>query len=165
MFQIIATVDGAEAINRAFNRTDGYISDMRNFAPAVSDEFYRAEKEQFDSEGSAGASGKWTPLSKAYAEYKAQKFPGQSILKATGALEESLTDLEGLDAVFRISKDEIVLGTKVPYALAHQRGGRLPKRPVICLSETQKRRMQKAIQRELVEFTRKAGFEVEDIAA
>lgn len=166
MFQIIGTVDGVETVNRAFNRTEGFIADMRNFAPVVSDEFYRAEAEQFQSEGARGASGKWSPLSKAYERYKAVKFPGKGILEATGALKESLTDREALDAIFSASREEIVLGTKVPYAVAHHRGrGRLPARPVISLSEAQKRRMQKAIQQQLVEFTRRAGFEVAEEAA
>lgn len=163
MFQIIGTVDGVERLNRAFNRTEGFVADMRNFAPAIAQEFYRAEREQFQTEGSAGASGKWSPLSTPYARFKAERFPGETILRATGALEASLTDPDAFDAIFRADEREIVLGTKVPYARAHQRGaGRLPSRPPISLSETQKRRMQKAVQRQLIAEMRKLGFEVEE---
>ena len=166
MFQIIGTVDGVERLNRAFNRTEGFVTDMRNFAPGISAEFYKAEEEQFDSQGSKGASGKWAPLSKAYERFKAQQFPGKGILEATGALKASLTSREALDAIFSATKDEIVLGTKTPYAVAHHRGtGRMPARPVISLSETQKRRMQKSVQKDLIAFTRAAGFEVEERAA
>jgi phage gpG-like protein len=166
LFHISATIDGIETLNRAFNRTEGFVADMRNFAPAISEEFYKAEAEQFDSEGAKGASGKWTPLSKAYAKFKAQRFPGETILRATGHMEASLTSSDALDAVFFASQDEIVLGTKDPKAVAHHRGsGRLPSRPVISLSEAQKRSMSKAIQKELVKFTRRAGFQVEEQAA
>ena len=166
MFRIIAEVDGVQNLNRAFNRTEGFIADMRNFAPAIAAEFYRAEDEQFKTEGAAGASGKWAPLSKAYERFKEQAYPGETILRATGHMNESLIDPEALDAVFIANKEEVIMGTKDPKALAHHRGGgRLPKRPVISLSETQKRRMQKAIQRELVEFTRSVGFQVDEKAA
>ena len=166
MFQLIGEVDGVEAMNRAFNRTEGFVVDMRNFAAGLSAEFYKAETEQFESEGQRGASGKWAPLQPAYAKYKAINFPGKGILQREGTLKASLTSREAFDAIFTVSRDEIVLGTKVPYAMAHQRGrGRLRARPVISLSEVQKRRMQKAVQQELVAFTRKAGFQVEERAA
>jgi phage gpG-like protein len=166
LFRFISTVDGVENLNRAFNRTEGYVADMRNFAPAVSQEFYQIETEQFASEGASGASGKWTPLSPAYERFKAVAFPGETILRATGHMEASLTDPDALDAIFFANADEITLGTKDPKAVYHHRGaGRLPSRPVISMSEPQKRRIQKAIQRELVEFTRRAGFHVEERAA
>lgn len=166
MLRIEAQVDGVEVLDRAFTRTEGYISDMRNFAPAISTEFYKAEGEQFSSQGAAGASGRFRPLSTPYATYKAQRFPGETILRATGHLEESLTSRDALDAIFIVDKGEIILGSKVEYAVLHQRGtGRLPARPPISLSDDQLRRMQKAIQKELVAFTRKLGFEVTEEAA
>lgn len=166
MFHLTGSVDGVEVLNRAFSRTEGFIADLRNFAPGLADVFYASEREQFESEGAKGASGKWTPLSKAYGVFKAQQFPGETILRATGHMEESLTSRDALDAIFFASNDEIVFGTKDPKAIAHHRGkGKLPARPVISLSEAQKRRMQKAVQRELVDFTRRAGFQVEERAA
>lgn len=163
MIQFTATVEGVEVLNRAFNRVEEYISDFRPLWPAVAQEFYAIEREQFDSEGAAGASGKWAALSPAYKKWKEIHFPGQPILRLTNALAESLTDLEASDAIFRPSADELVIGTKVPYATAHQRGsGFMPARPPISLNEAQKRRIQKAIQRGLVEFTRRAGFEVQE---
>ncbi len=166
MIHFSGSVDGVETFSRAFNRIEQFISDFRSVWPAVAEEFYAAETEQFESEGAAGASGTWTPLSKAYAAFKAVEFPGQTILKATTDMAQSLMDREALDAIYISEPTQLTLGTKDPKAVAHHRGlGRLPARPVISLSETQKRRMQKAIQRELVRFTRQAGFEVEERAA
>lgn len=167
MLRFVAEVDGVETLNRAFNRIEEYISDLRSVWPAVAEEFYAIQFEQFDSEGSRGQSGKWSPLSKAYAKYKAKAFPGQPILQATGALFDSITDPEALDAIFVPEKDQLTIGTKVPYATAHQRGSRrgLPARPIISMNESSKRRIQKAIQRELVAFTRRAGFQVDERAA
>lgn len=166
MITFLADVNGVEILNRAFNRIDEQISDLRNIWPAVADVFYKAEKDQFDSEGAAGASGKWAPLSQAYKKFKEVHFPGQPILQRDHSLVASLTGANGSDSIFRPEPQELTIGSKAPYARAHQLGkGRLPARPPISLSETQKREMQKAIQKGLVEFARKAGFEVQENAA
>lgn len=166
MLRFVSTVDGIVTLDRAFNRIEEYISDFRSVWPSVTQEFYRIEAEQFASEGAAGASGKWTPLSPAYAKFKAVEFPGEPILQASHHMIESLTDPEALDAVFIPEPTQLTIGTRDPKALAHHRGrGRLPARPVISMSEAQKRRIQKAIQRELVEFTRRLGFQVREEAA
>lgn len=159
-------VDGVVVIDRAFNRVDQQASDMRNFAPGIAGVFYAAEERLFQSEGASGASGKWAALSKAYARFKARNFPGKSILKREDTLYESLTNPEAPDAVYRATQDEIVMGTRDPKALAHHRGrGRLPARPVVSLTESDKRLMQKSIQADLVRFTRQQGFHVEERAA
>lgn len=166
MIHFTVNVDGVEVLDRAFNRLDNSISDFRSVWPNVATEFYALEGEQFDSEGAAGSSGKWAPLSPAYKRWKETHFPGQPILKLTGALSESLTSAEALDAIFIADPDQLTLGSGVPYARAHQRGGgNLPARPPISLNENAKRRLQKAIQRGLVQFTRQAGFAVEEKAA
>lgn len=157
MIQFTATVDGVEALNRGFNRVEEFISDFRPIWPNVAQEFYAIEREQFESEGAAGASGKWAALSPAYKRWKEAHFPGQPIMRLENTLFESLTDPEALDAIFRPGKDELVMGTRTPYARRQHR-----MRPLISLSEPQKRRLQKAIQAGLVEFTRRAGFEVQE---
>lgn len=156
-------VDGVEQFDRAFNRLDR-LDDFRPVWPRVIQEFYSIEREQFATEGAAGESGKWAPLSKAYAKYKQANYPDMPILQRDQELVESLTDPEAFGAILRPSQDELVIGTSVPYALAHQRGSRtgLPKRPPISLSERQKLRLQKAIQEGLVRFIRDSGFNVEE---
>lgn len=164
MIQLTATVEGEQVFNRAFNRLDA-LSDFRPFWPNVIQEFYLIEAEQFDSEGAAGGE-RWTPLSPLYSEYKEQVYPGQPILQAEGDLRASLTDPEAAGAILQPREDELIIGTSVPYALAHQRGTiRMPRRPPINFSEAQKRRLQKAIQAGLVRFVREAGFDTEERAA
>lgn len=166
MIRFSGSIEGVEVLNRAFNRVEEYISDFRPIWPDVAGEIYAINAEQFDSEGAAGRSGKWAALSPAYSQYKAVAFPGQPILQAEGTMVASLTDPEAPDAIYRPGKDELVIGTKDPKARAHHLGlGDLPARPIFSFSEQSKRRIQKAIQRNMVEFTRRAGFEVEERAA
>lgn len=157
-----ASVDGVEVLDRAFNRVNEYISDFRPIWPSVAEEFYTIEREQFASQGAKGSSGTWAPLSPAYAKYKAINFPGQPILQATSALYESMTSREAADSIFQPEADQLTIGSKAPYALAHQRGSKrnLPARPIIALTEQDKRRIQKAIQLPLVQFVRRQGFDV-----
>ena len=156
MLRFSAEVVGVEVLDRAFNRVNQEISDFRNFWPGVITTFYEIETEQFRSEGASGASGKWAALSPAYKVFKERDFPGKTILRREDALYESMTGPDALDSILRPDRDELVIGSAVPYALIHQKT-----RPIISLSEESKRRMVKSIQVRLVEFARAAGFEVQ----
>lgn len=166
MLHFTGTVEGVEVLNRSFNRIDQYISDLRGVWPNVVKEFYGVIHEQFASEGAHGASGRWAPLSLAYAKFKAVAFPGQTILKASTSLYESLTNPDAPDAIFRMEPMQLTVGTKDPKAMGHQRGKRnLPARPIISLTNDDKRRVTKSIQVGLVQFTRSLGFQVDEKAA
>jgi phage gpG-like protein len=166
LIRFSASVDGVDVLNRAFNRIDQFVSDFRSVWPNVAKEFYAIEEGQFASQGARGLSGKWAPLSKAYAKYKAKRFPGQTILKASTSLYESMTNPDAPDSIFRMDARELTIGTKDPKGMGHQRGaGRLPVRPIISLTEADKRKLQKSIQSGLVEFTRGLGFQVDERAA
>lgn len=155
-----ASVDGVEVMDRAFNRVEERISDFRFIWPSFAAEFYSIMREQFASEGAHGASGKWKPLSPAYAKYKAVAYPNMPILQATTALYQSMTSPDANDSIFRPEVDQLTIGTQREGATAHQRT-----RPVISLTETDKRRLTKAIQLPLVQFVRKQGFNVLENAA
>lgn len=166
MIRFTGEIDGIPAFDRAFNRIEQHIADIRSFAPGIAGEFYAIEEGQFGSEGAKGASGKWAPLSPAYKQWKATHFPGEPILKLMHPLYESLTSPDAADSIYRVSGNEIAIGSRTPYAVAHQRGtGFMPARPPISMTAADKRRIQKAIQAELVRFTRRLGFEVQDKAA
>lgn len=160
MIRFVAEVAGGVQLDRAFNRIDQEISDFRVFWPGVIVAFYEIETEQFQSEGAKGASGKWTPLSPAYKLFKEREFPGKTILRREDALYESMTGPDALDSILRPEKDELTIGSALPYALIHQKT-----RPVISLSEENKRKITKSIQQRLVAFARATGFEVEEQAA
>jgi phage gpG-like protein len=165
VIRIVGTVSGHRELDRAFNRVDKFISDFRNVWPAITDIFYAAEEKLFDSQGATGASGKWAPLSRAYKKFKDVAYPGQPILRRDDTLYESLTSPDGLDSIYRAEPLMLTIGTKAPHARAHQHGLKVPKRSPISLTQGDKRKMQKAVQVELVKFTRDLGFQVQEKAA
>jgi phage gpG-like protein len=160
VIRFVAEVQGEVQLDRAFNRVDQEISDFRNFWPGVILAFYEIETAQFATEGAQGASGQWAALSPAYKIFKEIEFPGKTILRRTDALYESMTGPDALDSIVRPEKDELTIGSALPYALVHQKT-----RPIISLSEDNKRKIVKSIQQRLVEFARSAGFQVEEKAA
>ena len=81
----------------------------------------------------------WAPLTPRYAAYKARRFgAGLRILERSGALRRSIsTRLEG---------GALVASTDVPYAAFHQYGTRrLPARPFLTLTETDKEEVVQAV--------------------
>lgn len=160
MIRFVAEIQGSVQLDRAFNRVDQEISDFRNFWPGVVLAFYEIETAQFQTEGAQGASGQWAALSPAYKIFKEREFPGKTILRRTDALYESMTGPDALDSILRPEKEELTIGSALPYALIHQKS-----RPVISLSEDNKRKIVKSIQQRLVEFARHTGFQVDEKAA
>lgn len=143
-------VEGKAEFDRFFLRFDREVSDLRPVWADVRDEFWQIEREQFASEGRAGASGRWKSLTKKYAEYKQKRYGAKPILEATGRLKASLTGRTA-DTVYNAYEKYMEIGTGVPYARYHYLGkGRLPERKPISLSEPQKRRLAKRIQSGLV---------------
>ncbi len=155
------SVAGKPQFDRTFIRYGAVFDDLTPVWKEVQQEFYSIEADQFQSGGAAGASGKWQPLSPRYEAQKIARYGTFALLAgvliASNRMYESLTGETG-DSVVEIGKQEAVFGTKLPYAKYHQRGGgRLPRREVISFSEKQKLRMQKRIQRKLVELLRKGN--------
>lgn len=121
--ELTVSLPGLQALTVALSRLRTDIADWRpfweqRFAPF----FYRQTLENFVLEG-AGTGGRWAPLSPAYAVWKARHFPGTGILVRSGALKASLTSAQAPGAVFRAGPTSLEIGTSVPYAMAHQRGG------------------------------------------
>ena len=87
--------------------------------------------------------GLYPPLSPAYAAQKAKRFPGASILVATGRLRDSISGRVGLqskpsvDSILQIGRQSLILGTRVPYGIFHQsdapRKSNLPQRKFLFI--------------------------------
>ena len=76
----------------------------------------------FDSKGSS-IGQKWKPLSPSYAAWKGRHFPGQPLLVLRGKMKQSLTEESSRNAIFnRRGGRQLILGTRIKYAAAHQYG-------------------------------------------
>lgn len=125
------------------------IGDLRPAFIGIAREFYKANKAIFALKGP----GKYTDFSgpkikatwrtpglperrtrngdkTAYQYEKFKKYGFEyPLLKAKGRLESSITDQGSADSVLEITKNTIVMGTRVPYAGFHQTGTkRMPMR-------------------------------------
>lgn len=158
MARIILSIEGEAEFDREFSRLDASFSDLTPIWPDVRDKFWDIEKEQFDSEGSAGRYGKWKKLTARYNAQKIARFgSGLKIMHATGDLRASLTG-QTSNTIYRTSKDEITIGTELKYAGYHHRGdGNLPMRKPIDLSDSQRVALMKTIQVSLVRQIRRGG--------
>lgn len=112
-----------ERMTVAFERLGEGLSDFSRFTfPKVIEAFEAESRGQFDVEG-GGPSGSWAALSPAYAAWKEQNYPGQTILRRTDKLFEALTSSSSPFARREISKDSLDYGTLgVEYASFHQLG-------------------------------------------
>lgn len=161
--RLLFEVDGARELDRAFQSVGATIEHpARLLAPVVEKWFHETEYEQFFSEGTKGASGRWADLSKPYEERKLRENPfALNILQRRGDLKLSLTRPGVKYAVREVSDTEVSLGTTHPVAIHHQRGGkRLKVRKPIDPSETQKRRLVKEVQRDVLVPIRRTGLTV-----
>lgn len=142
------SVSGDKQFSREMLRWDTRATDMRPAFEEVANDFLEIERRQFDSQGGHGSGG-WKPLSPDYLRRKVAAGHDPRILHRTLRLRKSLT-MSTADSVRRITSDDMFVGTKVSYAGAHQRGGaHLPQRRPVELTETDRRRWIKILQRYL----------------
>jgi phage gpG-like protein len=115
--------------------------DVRPVEREVEQIFHRSEKRMFSSDGR----GQWPPLSDATLANKAARGDDQRILRATGELFTSLTE----GRLRRSSRDKIVLGTDVKHARFAGGTKHQPARRLIDLTLTERRDMERAIQKHI----------------
>lgn len=133
--QLSIALPGLQTLSVGLSRLRTDIADWTafwrdRFAPG----FYRSILEDFVLEG-GGSGARWAPLSPAYAQWKAARFPGTSILVRSGALKASLAGPGAPFSIFRPGPTSLEIGTSVPYAIHHQLGtSRLAQRPPIRLT-------------------------------
>lgn len=151
--------------HRAFSRFGEDVSDWTPALRAIAEDFRKGEVKQFLTEGGYGSGG-WKALSPKYRAWKEEHAPGRPTLVFSGLLrkaacnprivitKDSLTitiDDSGSYQVFSKRLGRVVTRHKPATAGFHQTGGgRLPKRPVIEIPESQRIRWAKIFQDWLV---------------
>ena len=157
-------VTGTDQLLDALDELELSFRDFRPIFIEASREFYAIEREQFASEGRTGASGRWKPLTRAYAQWKQVAAPGKPILELTGTLKRSLTQPNAKFSTRRITPDEMTVGTTDPKAVFHFRGTkRMSVRPPVSLTPAQTRRIVKVLRDGIVAAARRTKFLVVEV--
>jgi phage gpG-like protein len=115
-----------------------------------------AVEKQFDTEGGY-ASGGWPELAASTVAHKAREDLHSEILRATDALKDALTRKFDSRHVERVSAASLTFGATVPYGVFHQSTRprtKIPYRPPIALTETDKRAMAKGMQAAILHSVR-----------
>jgi phage gpG-like protein len=79
------------------------------------------EKKQFETEGGWSGDG-WVPLSPSYAAWKKSNHPSKDMMRITDRLYKSLVSKSHEEHVYETGPNWVEIGTRVPYARAHQYG-------------------------------------------
>ncbi len=162
-FALTFEVAGDVQLERSFSRFADNVKDLSEAFAEITQDFHQVvETKQFESEGAYGSGG-WKPLSdnpegKGYATWKAKNYPSRPLLVLSGLMKESLLG-DNPWSITRIEPLRLEVGTKIPYAIYHQKGtGKMQARPVIDLTEDDKTRFVKLIQKTLVKQAKEAGL-------
>lgn len=131
---------GERQIDRRLLRIEDRVVDPRPIYRFMMAQFYRWEKDLFDTEGSSGGR-KWTALKPNTIRQKVRKGQPLEILHATGALERSLTQPKARGSYMIVSRHGLEAGSRLHYAGIHYHGSpktKLPRRRPIMLSPAQR---------------------------
>lgn len=104
-------------------------------ATLIRESFNAHAMRQWDSRGQHMGT-RWRKLSPAYAKRKAKTHPGKPLMIRSTNLVKSLADKRNPRAIFRHNGKSLTLGSRVPYAIYHQKGtARLPRRPLFVVTK------------------------------
>lgn len=146
-------VTGDKEIERAFAALTKEVATPDRLWAPLNSVLDASTGRNFNSQGAQ--SGGWRALSPAYAKLKAVKYPGQPIMRATGALYRSLTDAFDSNAIFISRPTEMIRGTRLPYA-KHAAA----RRPIFAVTDADKTEMERQARLSFADFTKQLGFEV-----
>lgn len=121
------------------------LDDLIRKSSNLSNPFQRFQKHWFDSIDEVFAAGgdpvEWPALSPAYEGWKNVHYPGQTLMRASDRLYESLTN-QTSDTVWQVGPKHIEFGSRVPYFEYHQQGtSRMPARPTLVLTDAAARQL------------------------
>lgn len=163
MLKFTGTVEGEIQLLRSFDRFTEGVTNLEPAFEEIGIDVRDILVEQFAHEGNG-----WTPLTPAYAARKRRLYGDKPILRASDRMFESLTNKGAAGNITDIHPMEASYGTSVrskggfPYPRAHQTGtSRMPQRKIFALTEANKRRITRTMQRYVVKVGRGAGLNVQ----
>lgn len=156
MFTITAHLDGELIIDRQLQGLEARLRDMTPAYPELTRVFQRIVAQAFASEGASGDTGAWAPLAeRTIDERRRQGFgPEHPILQRRQTLMRSLTDTTS-DTISVETPNYYARGSAVPYVAFHQSRAprtKLPRRPVVALTQDQKSELFLPLRRHVTGF-------------
>lgn len=143
---LTATLEGAKELDRTLMAS---VQGLKTFEKPLTqsrDHMMTEIDKSFETEG-ANLGMTWAPLAPEYAERKAKLFPGKGILEATGRMRQGF--------VSRVTSTLAEIWNAVDYFAYHQSRGpraKLPRRPMMALTEEAKRQIVRFFQEYLESF-------------
>jgi hypothetical protein len=148
-------------IEPAITALNALLQRLRNLRPAwktVLAYLRRQALEQFASQGARSGSP-WKPLNETYARWKAIRYPGQPILRASDQMFRSLVGKTGY-SIEEATPDSLTYGTGDPKARYHQQGTpRMAKRKILEVTEADRATIKKIVRLHLENQSTLSGFE------
>lgn len=135
-------VRGVERTTHALNQVTKRGGNVKDASYKVRSIFRQAEVRQFDSKGR----GAWPDLADSTKQRKRERKQDPRVMRATNALYKSLTAANARDQIDNRGPSEFRFGTTVPYAGFHDTGTGVKKRPLIALTQSERRRIDDALE-------------------
>jgi hypothetical protein len=148
------------AFERALDKLESTFERPTDFThQPVEDWIVEVEREQFATQGAAGASGSWQPLAPGSVSPSFGPRRG-GILERTGAMRDLLTRPDSLRDLMEVSGDRITFRLPEP-ASFHQHGtSRMPAREVFAPTEGRKRDLGPRVKKAATDEMRRRGVRV-----
>lgn len=153
MIKLQFQVAGDVQLSRGIERFADDVKDLRKPFKEIAASFKKIEEKQFGSQGGYGSGG-WAALRESTIARKERGGYPMTIMVRSGALRDSLTK-GASGAIVEIHPLDLTLGTGLPHAIFHQKGIGVVARPLIQLTEQDKRDWMKILQKYLVTQARK----------
>lgn len=127
--------DDADVLRHGARVFDAMWVRGRDFAPVFSQQRPRFQAMSALMFKNEGWPSRWPALSPGYAAWKQKHYPGKPMMRRSDRLYDSLVGVTS-DSVWKVTKQSIQFGTRVPYWREHQYGDptrHLPARPTVAM--------------------------------
>lgn len=153
-------VIGAKALDLKMKKGAANLVDWTDYFDDIEDFITARIEQSFETEGKASGAGPWLPLSPRWAARKSKIAPGKPILQLTGNMRLSLIDEGHPQALRRRRKNQFIFGSANPLVAIHTegRGFFLDPRPILILTEVDKKALRDTASRFLAKQLGKAGL-------
>lgn len=119
---ITLETQGFDKLDAGFRRLARANHDLRVPLKRIGVHMYKSIAQNFRDEGISEIGVDWAPLAESTIKRrrKGKGAGGEKILQDRGHMRMSVVSVTGKGTIYKLSKDSLVIGTNLPYALDHQ---------------------------------------------